>query len=139
MCRRRRQRSATSVRRKRMSTFVEHAMHSLRNTLGQCTATVALCAVGAVATLAVAKDSADDPANHAWQAGAIAHAQRMRAFFDRNSNQQATPSVIPSFETDTDPSGSIATTQLGGATQASQNAFFANLGTTNRTCFTCHQ
>ena len=122
-----------------MSTFVEHAMHSLRNTLGQCTAAVALCAVGAVATLAVAKDSADDPANHAWQAGAIAHAQRMRAFFDRNSNQQATPPIIPSFETDTDPSGSIATTQLGGATQTSQNAFFANLGTNNRTCFTCHQ
>ncbi len=123
-----------------MSTFVEHAKRSSRNVLGHSAATVVLlCAAGAVATVAIAQDDADDWANHAWQAGAIAHAQRMRAFFDRSSDQQTTPPVIPSFETDSDPSGSIATTQSGGATPTSQNAFFANLGTNNRTCFTCHQ
>jgi len=77
--------------------------------------------------------------HHAWQAGAIAHAQRMRAFFDWNSGQQSTPPVIPEFETDPDPSGTIATAQYGGATQTSQNTFFANLGINDRTCFTCHQ
>jgi cytochrome c peroxidase len=123
-----------------MSTFVEYAKHSLRNTLRQSTAAVALlCAAGAVATVGVAQDSVDDPANHAWQPGAIAHAQRMQMFFDRNSGQQTSPSVIPGFEIDSDPFGSIATTQPGGATQTSQNAFFANLGINNRTCFTCHQ
>ncbi len=50
-----------------------------------------------------------------------------------------TPAVIPGFEIDSDPFGSIATTQPGGATQTSQNAFFANLGANNRTCFTCHE
>ena len=35
--------------------------------------------------------------------------------------------------------GSIATNQPGGATPTAQNAFFGNLGTNNRTCFTCHQ
>jgi hypothetical protein len=123
-----------------MSTFVEYAKRSLRNTLMQSTAAVALlCAAGAFATVVVAQDSADDPANHAWRAGAIAHAQRMRIFFDRNSGQQTTPPVIPGFEVDSDPFGSIATTQPGGATQTSQNAFFANLGINDRTCFTCHQ
>jgi cytochrome c peroxidase len=98
-----------------------------------------LCAAGCVASAAVAQDSIYDPANHAWQAGAIAHAQRMRAFFDRSNDHQATPPVIPSFEIDPDPSGSIATAQPGGPTHTSQNSFFANLGTNNRTCFTCHQ
>jgi cytochrome c peroxidase len=33
----------------------------------------------------------------------------------------------------------LATSQTEGPTQTSQNAFFGNLGTNNRTCFTCHQ
>jgi hypothetical protein len=120
-----------------MSTFVEYAT-PLRNILRRSGTGIALlCAVGALA--AAAQDSADDAANHAWQQGAIAHAQRMRAFFDRSSAQQATPPVIPGFEIDSDPAGSIGTSQPGGATQTSQNAFFANLGTNNRTCFSCHQ
>jgi cytochrome c peroxidase len=63
----------------------------------------------------------------------------MRAFFDRNNGQQATPPVIPGFEFDAYPFGSIATLQPGGATRTSQDAFFANLGTNERTCFSCHQ
>jgi cytochrome c peroxidase len=47
--------------------------------------------------------------------------------------------VIPQFEIEPDPSGILATAQPGGPTRTSQNAFFANLGTNNRTCFTCHQ
>jgi cytochrome c peroxidase len=92
-----------------------------------------------VAPVALAQANGGDPSDHAWQARAIAHAQRMRAFFDRNNGQQVTPPVIPRFEIDADPFGSIATLQPGGATQTSQNAFFANLGTNERTCFSCHQ
>ena len=88
---------------------------------------------------AVAQDSAHDPANYAWQAGAISHAQEMRAFIDHDSGQQATPPIIPKIGFDFDPSGTIATLQLGGPTLTSQNAFFSNLGTNNRTCFSCHQ
>jgi cytochrome c peroxidase len=98
-----------------------------------------LCCAASISTFALAQDNGYEPANYAWQAAAISHAQRMRAFFDRGSGQQTTPPVIPAFEIDSDPSGSIATTQPGGATQTSQNAFFANLGTNNRTCFTCHE
>jgi cytochrome c peroxidase len=98
-----------------------------------------LCGTCCVAPMAGAQSPPGDPANHAWQAGAIAHAQRMRAFFDRNNGQQPTPPVIPKFEIDPDPFGSIATLQPDGPTQTSQNAFFANLGTNQRTCFSCHQ
>ena len=98
-----------------------------------------LCFIGGVSTSAVAQDGAYDPANYAWQAGAIRHAQRMRAFFDSDRGQQNTPPVISKFEIDFDPSGLIATTQPGGPTQTSQNAFFANLGTNGRTCFSCHE
>ena len=50
-----------------------------------------------------------------------------------------TPPVIPQFEVDFDASGLVATDQPGGATQTSANAFFRDLGTNQRTCFTCHQ
>ena len=112
----------------------------LLDTVRHSTAAAALSYIaGAVAPVAVAQDSVHDPANHAWQAGAISHAQEMRAFVDPDSGQQPTPPIIPKFEIDIDLSGIIATSQPGGPTQTSQNAFFANLGTNNRTCFTCHQ
>jgi cytochrome c peroxidase len=97
------------------------------------------CIFAAGASLAWAQDSAYDPANYAWQAGAIAHAQKMRAYFDADSGAQPTPPAIPKFEIDFDPSGLIATFQPGGPTVTSQNPFFASLGTNGRTCFTCHQ
>jgi cytochrome c peroxidase len=107
----------------------------------RCSAAAAafLCGAGAVSPNAVAQESAYDPANYAWQAAANSHAQRMRAFADPDNGQQPTPPVIPQFEIDPDPSGILATSQPEGPTQASQNAFFGNLGTNNRTCFTCHQ
>jgi cytochrome c peroxidase len=97
-----------------------------------------LCGTCCLAPIAVAQGP-DDPADYAWQPGAINHAQRMRAFFDRSNGQQVTPPLIPQFEVNLDPFGFIATLQPGGATQTSQNAFFANLGTNQRTCFSCHQ
>src|SRR5262249_42566802 len=71
-----------------------------------------------------AQTGAFDPANYAWQAGAIRHAQQMRTFVDRDSGQQPTPPVIQGFEIDFDPFGELATVQPGGPTQTSQNAFF---------------
>jgi hypothetical protein len=97
---------------------------SFRNALRASVADAALfCIAAAAPSFASAQDSAYDPANYAWQAGAISHAQRMRVFVDPDSGQQPTPPVIPQFEIDFDPSGILATTQPGGSTQTSLNAF----------------
>jgi cytochrome c peroxidase len=119
------------------------ARNSERTLSGACRHSIAAaafaCVVGVLAPVAVAQDSTDDAANHAWQAGAISHAQAMRTFPSPDSNQQPTPPLIPGFEIDPDQSGMIATIQPGGSTRTSQNAFFSNLGTNDRTCFSCHQ
>jgi hypothetical protein len=112
-----------------MRVPAEHALAGLALTLS--------LVGGPVAAVAQVTDS--DPANYAWQAGAIRHAQQMRAFVDADNGQQPTPPAIPEFAFQFDPSGAIATVQPNGSTQTSQNAFFANLGTNNRTCFSCHQ
>jgi cytochrome c peroxidase len=51
---------------------------------------------------------------------------------------QTTPAIIPMLDVDGDASGQVATFQPGGPTSTT-NAFFQNLGTNGRTCFTCHQ
>src|SRR5216683_6643329 len=123
-----------------MFLFFRRSKRLLRNTLNLSVAGSALLYfVGSISPFAFALDGGFDPANYAWQAGAIRHAQKMRAYFVSDRSEQPTPPVIPKFEIDFDPSGLIATAQLGGPTQTSQNAFFGNLGTNGRTCFTCHQ
>src|SRR5262249_61761516 len=74
-----------------------------------------------------------------WAPGAINHAQQMRAHEDVDSGVQPTPRIIPKFEIDLDPSGSVGTFQPAAATITADNAFFQNLGSNGRTCFTCHQ
>jgi cytochrome c peroxidase len=81
----------------------------------------------------------DDSANLTWQKKALEHVARMRGFPDPDHAQPRPPTVIPEFKADPDPYGAIATLQPGGPTKTSQNAFFADLGTNDRTCFTCHQ
>src|SRR5215469_10564064 len=98
-----------------------------------------LCLAGASAPRAWAQPPDNDPADHAWQAGAIGHAQAMRAFHDMDQGAQVTPPVIPQLETDFDRTGKISTYQPGGATVTADNPFFQDLGTNERTCFTCHQ
>ncbi len=79
-------------------------------------------------------------ASRAAVAGEVAHAQRMRELFpDFEAGTQLTPPVIPQLEIDLDPTGAIATVQPNGPTITAGNAFFQNLGTNGRTCFTCHQ
>jgi cytochrome c peroxidase len=76
----------------------------------------------------------------AARAGEIAHAQKMRTLFpDVGVGAQAAPPVISEVEIDLDPSGAIASFQPNGPTTTAKNAFFQNLGTNGRTCFTCHQ
>jgi cytochrome c peroxidase len=122
-----------------MSLIFGNSKPSLRNTLKHSVAGAALLCAGTASPFATAQSIANDPANYAWQAGDIGHAQKMRAFVDSDRGQQTTPPIIPKFGIDFDPSGLIATTQPSGPTQTSQNPFFQNLGTNGRTCFTCHQ
>jgi cytochrome c peroxidase len=90
----------------------------------------------AIAQQAGAENAADVPA---FAPGMINHMQAMRRFKDPDPSVQSSPIVIPRFEPNEDASGAIATFQPGGATFTANNAFFQNLGTNGRTCFTCHQ
>ncbi len=74
-----------------------------------------------------------------WAQGAIDHARQMRIHKDRDQGSQPTPPIISKLDVDDDPGGRIATFQPGVATITANNAFFQNLGTNGRTCFTCHQ
>src|SRR5258708_39475045 len=95
------------------STFFRNSLRS-RNTLRPSAADAALlCILVAVPSLALAQDNAHDPANYAWQAGAIRPAQQMRAYFDADRGEQPTPPVIPKFEINFDPSGFVATAHAG--------------------------
>ena len=105
------------------------------------------CALGFVPRAAIAQAGGaahvggmvDPQQSLNWQPGAIGHDQRMRKYRDVDNGTQPTPPIIPRFELDADQSGAVATFQPGGATITSNNAFFQDLGTNNRTCFTCHQ
>jgi cytochrome c peroxidase len=111
-------------------------------TLRASAAGVALaCILNVMPQLAIAQQpgggsGADVPA---FAPGMINHMQAMRRFTDPDQSVQSAPIVIPRFEPDPDASGAIATFQPGGATFTANNAFFQNLGTNGRTCFTCHQ
>ena len=129
---------AIDPREEYMASSAGKSKQSLLRTFTHSAIAAALCAAGVGSTDATAQGN-HDPANYAWQAGAIAHAQKMRSFFDRDNGGQPTPPVVSGFELDFDRSGIIATVQPGGPTLTSQNAFFADLGTNNRTCFSCHQ
>jgi hypothetical protein len=83
---------------------------------------------------------ADDDNAAAATAGEIAHKQHMRLLFhDDAFGTQPTPPVIPQVELTVDPNGWLATFQPNGSTLTRNNAFFRNLGTNGRTCFTCHE
>jgi cytochrome c peroxidase len=81
----------------------------------------------------------DTAETRAFAPAAINHAQQMRIHKDTDNGSQSTPGVIPKFSVDPDPTGQIATFQPGGATSTGSNAFFQDLGTNGRSCFTCHQ
>src|SRR6185369_18078179 len=65
--------------------------------------------------------------------------RKMRRYKDHDHGAQPAPHVIDRFRVDSDPKGAIASFQPNGATFTSNNAFFKDMGTNGRTCFTCHQ
>lgn len=65
--------------------------------------------------------------------------QRMPHDRDAEGTKQVTPPVIPALSEDADPTGAISTLQPGGPTTTSTNAFFQDIGSNGRTCFSCHQ
>jgi hypothetical protein len=99
------------------------------------------CILSVTPQLAIAQQASDQSGAEvpAFAPGMINHMQAMRRFKDPDRSVQSAPIVIPKFEPDSDASGAIATFQPGGATFTANNAFFQNLGTNGRTCFTCHQ
>jgi cytochrome c peroxidase len=102
---------------------------------------VLACIVSGASQPAMAQSAREQGAANvpAFAPGMINHMQAMRRFKDRDQGVQPTPNVIPKFEIDRDASGAIATFQPNGQTFTANNAFFQNLGTNGRTCFTCHQ
>ena len=98
-----------------------------------------LCAAGNFNPVS-ADGNPPDPATAAVLAGELAHLQHMQTLFpDTDSSVQPTPPLIPELAINVDPSGAIATFRPSGPTLTANNAFFQNLGTNGRTCFTCHQ
>jgi cytochrome c peroxidase len=121
---------------------IANTYSAIIKTLKAFTAAVILvCLANGVSELAMAQQAgpggeADVPA---FAPGMIKHMQAMRRYKDADRGVQPAPAIIPRFEIDRDPGGEIATFQPGVATFPSNNAFFQNLGTNGRTCFTCHQ
>ena len=118
---------------------VRNSRATIRNSAGIGAIAVALLGWLACSSTVLAESVSDRVADSAWQAKAIAHAKAMRAFHDPDTGAQTTPPIIPQFGADFDPTGLVATDQPGGETLTSTNPFFQNLGTNERTCFTCHQ
>jgi cytochrome c peroxidase len=89
--------------------------------------------------LTVAQNTQPDSAAAA-RAGATEHIKKMQRLFPEvSAESQAAPPVIPELEIDLDPSGAIGTFQPSGPTITAKNAFFQDLGSNGRDCFTCHQ
>jgi len=98
-----------------------------------------LLAIAAPLALAQNAPRTDASEIRDWAQDAIVHAQQMRIHKDADQGAQPTPPIIPKLDIDVDPTGRIGTFQPGVATITTNNAFFQNLGTNGRTCFTCHQ
>src|SRR5262245_50462331 len=69
----------------------------------------------------------------------IEHAQKMRRYKDFDRGGERIPHVIERFSVDRDPKGAIASFQPNGPTFTANNAFFKDMGTNGRSCFTCHR
>jgi len=131
--------------------FIEHAASRWCRELprqivpvGPCRTRLGLILAGLA--LMIALSGAPYPAlaqnsqSTATLAGENAHAREMQRLFpDHDRGTQATPRLIPKQEVDRDPSGAVATLQPNGPTLTAKNAFFQDIGSNGRTCFTCHQ
>jgi cytochrome c peroxidase len=123
----------------RSARRMQHWRRTMRSPRLPVAAGALVCLVGGALCLALAQGVEDPGQSTGWAAGAIAHAQRMRAYQDAGKGPQRTPAVMPTFQVDDGLRGQVATYQPDGATPTAGNAFFQPLGTNDRTCFTCHQ
>ena len=97
------------------------------------------CIAGSTSQIALAQKAPDVRSMPDFAPAMIDHMQKMRRYRDTDHGVQATPRMIDRFRLDLDPKGAIASFQPNGATITSDNAFFKDMGTNGRTCFTCHQ
>ncbi len=88
---------------------------------------------------APAQNAPDTMSMPAFAPAMLEHMRKMRRYKDHDHGAQPTPHVIDRFTVDSDPKGAIASFQPNGATFTANNAFFKDMGTNGRTCFTCHQ
>ena len=84
-------------------------------------------------------DSAAKDRETAWRASSIAHLQRMPHDKQAEQTKQVTPPMIRGYAEYSDPAGAIGVFMPGGSVITATNAFFQDLGSNGRTCFSCHE
>jgi hypothetical protein len=97
------------------------------------------CIAGSTSQVALAQRAPEAVGMPDFAPAMIDHMQKMRRYRDTDHGTQPTPRIIDRFRLDLDAKGAIASFQPNGATITSNNAFFKDMGTNGRTCFTCHQ
>ncbi len=97
------------------------------------------CIAGSTSQITMAQKAPEATSMPDFAPAMIDHMQKMRRYRDTDHGAQPTPRIIDRFRVDLDPKGAIASFQPNGATITSNNAFFKDMGTNGRTCFTCHQ
>jgi hypothetical protein len=97
------------------------------------------CLAGDASQMAMAQMVPEATSTRDFAPAMIDHMHKMRRYKDPDHGAQPTPRVIDRFSVDSNRKGVIASFQPNGATFTSNNAFFKDMGTNGRTCFTCHQ
>jgi cytochrome c peroxidase len=92
-----------------------------------------------VAVLGSAWAASDFEPEKAWIAASIGHLQRMPHDREAEQTKQVTPPIIRGYSQHADPAGVTSAFMPGGSVVTSTNAFFQDLGSNGRTCFSCHQ
>jgi cytochrome c peroxidase len=98
-----------------------------------------VCLASASPQIAKAQKAPEAASKPDFAPAMIAHMQKMRRYKDPVRGTEYIPPTIDRFRVDPDPKGAIASFQPNGATITANNAFFQDLGTNGRRCFTCHQ
>ncbi|HMF22220.1 MAG TPA: hypothetical protein VKG24_08850 [Pseudolabrys sp.] len=98
-----------------------------------------ICLAAGAPQFSVAQKAGDAASMPNFAPAMIEHMQKMRRYKDPDRGVENPPAVIDRFRTDANPKGAAATFQPSGATFTANNAFFKDMGTNGRTCFTCHR
>lgn len=77
--------------------------------------------------------------DRAWIPDSIGHLQRMPHDREAERTKQVTPPIVREYSEHADPFGAVGSFMPGGSVVTSMNAFFQDLGSNGRTCFSCHQ